>query len=103
MLSLAIGESSPPGALILLNFEVFLLGAGPFALAEPEEGAPAMFFVLVVLPDIHIAIGVDLASFSFLLIMSVTSLVDSSIPIDRDTLHRMSTTFSMLLLMPDLP
>lgn len=103
MLSLAIGKSTPPGALILLDFEVFLLGAGTLALAKPEEGALAMFFVLVVLSDIHIAIGVDLASFSFLLVMPVVSLVDSSISIDRDTLHMMLTTFSMLLLVSDLP
>lgn len=52
MLSFSVGQSTPPGAFILFNFDVRIFCYRVVAKAEPEKGAPAVFFVLVVLTDI---------------------------------------------------
>ena len=81
MLSFPVGQATPPGAFILFHFDVGIFGGGVVAKTEPKEGAPTVFFVLVVLTDIQIAVCVYLASEPTFLVIDITSLIDSSLAI----------------------
>ena len=85
MLSFSVGQSTPPSALILFNFDVRIFCGGVVAKTEPEKGAPAVFFVLVVLTDIQISICVYLASEATFLVIDIASFIDSSLTIYCDT------------------
>ena len=85
VLSLAIRKATPPHAFVLFDLRAFFFGSRRFGEGEPVEGAFSMFFVLVVIAHIHIAVGIDFAAFAFLLILKVSSLVDSSVPVDCET------------------
>lgn len=82
MLSLTIRKSSPPSAFILLNLVVRILCGCIITKTEPEKGSPAMFFVLVVLSDVEIAIGVYLTAQSALLIIHIIAFINASFAIN---------------------
>ena len=95
MLAFSIWQTSPPRSFILFNLHILLLGCHALTVTKPEESSLPMLFVLVVLPYIHVSIGIDLTTEPFLLIVTVLSLEDTPVLVD-------SQTQSMLLFVIDL-
>ena len=85
MLTLAIGKSAPPHALILLNFKMFFFGGISFAIAEPEESAFAVFLILMELSDVHVSVWIYFAAQTLLLILEVWAFVYSAVLVDCET------------------
>jgi hypothetical protein len=85
VLSLAIRKPTPPHALVLFDLGCLFFGSCGFGEGEPVEGTLPMFFILVVVAHVHIAIGVDFASFALFLVLKIGSLVDSPIAVDGET------------------
>jgi hypothetical protein len=96
MLAFSIWQSTPPGAFVLFDVVVSLLGGGVVAKTEPEEGASAVLLVLVILSDVEVAIFVYFATQSALLVVGVSALIDATFAVDGHA-------HPVLLLVPNLP
>ena len=69
----------------MLNQHLWTFGAGYFAETEPEENSLAVFFILVEIANINIAIRIDFNAKSISLIVGEKAFIDSAVYINSHT------------------
>lgn len=85
MLTPAIGKPAPPGSLIMLDEDLRVFAAGDLGETKPEEYTGAVFLVLVEIPDVDVAVGVDLDPVAVALVVRKVALVGSTVGINGHT------------------
>lgn len=84
MYALSIGQAAPPFAIVVFDE---LVGFGVLAWEiEPEELPHTVFLAVLKLPQVQVAIGIDLHTLPELLVVGKLPLIDPAILVDVDAI-----------------